>query len=122
MKFFLDENFPRKATEALRNLGHTVIDIRGTGAEGIDDQVIFEIAQKEKAVFLTTDRDFFHTIPFLYKHHFGIIVIALSSPNAVRILEKLTIALSFIDNHPIESNCLLLTDRRINFMQCPDTF
>jgi len=32
-------------------------------------------------VFLTTDRDFFHTIPHIHDKHAGIIVIALRQPN-----------------------------------------
>ncbi len=30
MKFFLDENFPRKANDFLSGKGHLVFDVRGT--------------------------------------------------------------------------------------------
>lgn len=78
MKFFLDENFPLKAKEILEAKKHSIFDIRGTGKEGISDEKIFQISKKKKAVFLTTDKDFFHTIHFMHKPHYGVIVIALS--------------------------------------------
>ena len=115
MIFFLDENFPRKAASILESLGHQVFDIRGTELEGILDENIFAKAQEHNAVFLTTDRDFYHTIALLYPVHAGIIVIALSQPNSVNILDKLNAALHIIETCKIKSNCLLLTDKKIYF-------
>lgn len=114
MNFFLDENFPRKSIEILNGKGFQVFDIRGTEFEGEDDGNIFERAQKKEAVFLTTDRDFFHTIHFLYESHHGIIVVALSQPNGRKILQKLELALTYIEKFDIHSQCILLTDHRIN--------
>lgn len=115
MLFFLDENFPKKAVSFLNEKGHETLDIRGTPQEGLADSLIFTIAQEKGAVFLTTDRDFFHTVPFLYNEHHGIVVIALSQPNTKNILEKLDIALSHVGNLDIRSHCLLLTDNRVTF-------
>ncbi len=64
MKFFLDENFPRKATCMLESHGFEVFDIRGTEIEGADDTTLFEKAQQHEAIFLTTDKDFYHTIQY----------------------------------------------------------
>ncbi len=89
MKFFLDENFPKIAAVSLGSMGHEVFDLRGTSEEGAADDHIFAAAQDLSAVFLTTDRDFFHTIPHLHENHCGIIVIALKKPNRAAIMEKL---------------------------------
>ena len=35
MEFFLDENFPKKATDILEENGHRAFDIRGTELEGV---------------------------------------------------------------------------------------
>jgi predicted nuclease of predicted toxin-antitoxin system len=86
MKFFLDENFPKKAIELLEKRNFEIIDIRGTKKEGLDDNKIFDLAKKSKSVFLTTDKDFYHTIHFTSQPHFGIVVIAISQPNAIKIL------------------------------------
>jgi predicted nuclease of predicted toxin-antitoxin system len=100
MKFFLDENFPKIAVKYLEKLGHETYDIRSTPKEGIDDDSIFSLAQEKSATFLTTDRDFFHTIPYKYSSHMGVIVISLRQPNRKRIMAKLTwiIEKSKIDN------------------------
>ena len=110
MNFFLDENFPKTAHQVLESMGHSVFDIRNTKYEGLDDNKIFERAQNEKAIFLTTDKDFFHTIPILYKKHYGIIVIALSRPNRNNILDKLKYILNNYDLSKINSKVLLLRD------------
>jgi predicted nuclease of predicted toxin-antitoxin system len=115
--FFLDENFPRSAAEMLRKAGHTIFDIRGTDDEGLSDEDIFNMAQKEHAIFLTTDRDFYHTIPWLFVFHYGVIIINLSQPNAVKIIEKLHAGLVFITKNPIENCCLMLTDRQMYYVK-----
>jgi predicted nuclease of predicted toxin-antitoxin system len=115
MLFFLDENFPKKAIPFLNDKGHETLDIRGTPQEGLDDRLIFDLAQEKGAVFLTTDRDFFHMVPFLYDDHHGIIVIALSQPNTQNILGKLAAALTYTEKMDIRSHCFLLTDTRITF-------
>jgi predicted nuclease of predicted toxin-antitoxin system len=84
MKFFLDENFPKAAAGMLESLGHVVFDLRGTDREGSRDADVFAEAQRLEALFLTTDRDFFHTIPHLFPVHAGVIVIALRQPNRGR--------------------------------------
>jgi predicted nuclease of predicted toxin-antitoxin system len=112
MNFFLDENFPKKASILLESRGHAVFDIRGSSNEGMDDNEIFIEAQQKKAVFLTTDRDFFHTVHLLFANHRGAVVIALAQPNGSRILKKLESALPTIEKEPMADTCLLLTDKK----------
>ena len=69
MRFLLDKNFPKAAAGLLHNAGHEVFDLRGTSNEGIDDGIVFQKAQEYGATLLTTDRDFFHTIPHLHESH-----------------------------------------------------
>jgi predicted nuclease of predicted toxin-antitoxin system len=111
MKFFLDENFPKSATSLLHSLSHEVFDLRGSQLEGIDDASIFRYAQSINAVFLTTDRDFFHTIPHLFPEHCGIVVIALRAPNRVSILSKLEWFLNTVNLDQISNRVLQLRDK-----------
>jgi predicted nuclease of predicted toxin-antitoxin system len=111
MTFFFDENFPKTVAKILNSKGHEIIDIRSTELEGADDISIFKMAQEKKAIFLTTDRDFFHTIPHLFEKHHGIIVIAVRSPNRSSISEKLFFALDHFDLSNFESKVLLLRDK-----------
>ena len=113
MRFFLDENFPKKAAAILKTRGQEVFDIRGTSQEGAPDVSIFQLAQKKAAVFLTTDKDFFHTVPLQFPEHYGIIVVALSRPNSRSILAKLEIVLEGLTVPGIRSKCVMLTDSRL---------
>ena len=116
MNFLLDENFPKAAHALLESKGHKVFDIRSTEHEGLDDNSIFSMAQKEQAIFLTTDKDFYHTIPFIHKIHSGIIVIALHQPNRFNILEKLEYILENYDLSKINSKVLLLRDKHYTIL------
>ena len=50
---------------------------------------LFGRAQKLGAVILTSDRDFYHTVPLIHPEHCGIIVVALRQPNRKAILTRL---------------------------------
>lgn len=111
MTFFLDENFPKSATGVLEGMGHRVLDLRGTGREGASDEAIFAEAQEFGAIFLTTDRDFFHTVRHLHAAHAGIIVIALRLPNRGSILDKLIWILKRVRPEDFADRTIQLLDR-----------
>ena len=111
MNFFLDENFPKSAERLLIAGGHDVLDIRGTNKEGSDDLSIFNMAQAQRAIFLSTDKDFFHTIPYLFPDHYGIVVIALRQPNRHGILSRLSWFLEHYGNLSINGKAFLLRDQ-----------
>jgi predicted nuclease of predicted toxin-antitoxin system len=111
MKFLLDENFPKAAIPFLKAAGHQVFDFRGTGDEGIEDSEVFQKAQDHDAILLTTDRDFFHTIPHRFARHCGVIVIALRQPNRSAILERLEWILSHVEVHQFDNRVFQLRDR-----------
>lgn len=111
MKFLLDENFPKSAEKLLVELGHQVIDIRGAELQGINDFRLFEIAQANKAALLTTDRDFYHTVPLRYPDHYGVIVIALKQPGREAILSKLRWILAQDLMETVHNKTHLLRDR-----------
>ncbi len=110
MNFFLDENFPKSAHEYLIGLGHRTFDIRGTEAEGADDTHILARSLQENAIVLTTDRDFFHTLPETVGDHLGIIVIALRQPNRTRIMARLEWALNTFSEASLRGRVFQLRD------------
>ena len=69
MNFFLDENFPRPAITLLESAGHSATHALQVFPPGIEDAKLFAEAQERKAIFVTTDKDFFHTIPLTFKQH-----------------------------------------------------
>ena len=111
MKFFLDENFPKSSEYILNELGHEIFDIRGTSEEGLSDVEIFKLAQHNEAIFLTTDKDFFHTIPFQFEQHHGVIIITLRQPSGKSINSKLKWFLENFEFQYIKSKVILLRDK-----------
>jgi predicted nuclease of predicted toxin-antitoxin system len=58
MKVLVDENIPLITVEELRLKGFDVIDIRGGADQGITDEVLWQKAQQEKRILITTDKGF----------------------------------------------------------------
>ena len=70
--------------EHLRELGHDVRDIRGTGSEGLADPDLWSLALGEGRLLITTDKGFTEcrTLP-----HHGILIVRLRQPNRLKIHE-----------------------------------
>jgi len=118
MKFFLDENFPKSAHAYLTQRQHLCLDVSDHLPQGADDMAVFSLAQKHHAIFLTTDKDFYHTIPFLQPLHHGVVVVSLHQPNRQAILERLQ---WFLDNAPasMSNTIYLLRDRTFIVTKMP---
>jgi predicted nuclease of predicted toxin-antitoxin system len=111
MKFFFDENFPKAAAKLLNEGGHECVDIRGTDKEGSEDIAVFRMAQQQAAVFLTTDRDFFHTVPHIEGLHHGVVVFALRQPDRKSILKRLKWFLDNFEDTDMKNRVFELRDR-----------
>lgn len=111
MNFFLDENFPKSAEIYLTSSGHKVHAVRSSKIEGLDDHSVFKLVQEKESIFLTTDKDFFHTVPLQFSSHCGILIITLRLPNRQKILEKLEWALENIDLQNMSNKVILLRDK-----------
>lgn len=106
MKFLADQNFPRTCVLLLAEFGHELVATQFDPRSSLSDDWIFEETQRHGAVLLTTDKDFFHTIPWLYPEHEGAVIIALKRASRVAILDKLRAGLEFIKTHPIDNHVL----------------
>ena len=101
MRFFLDENFPVSASSVIVAAGHEVIPFASVCSYGDTDECVFQRAQALQAVILTSDRDFYHTMPLLHPVHHGIVVLSLRQPNRKAICDRLT---WFFDNVELPIN------------------
>lgn len=110
MRLYFDENFPKSGHELAERRGIECFDHRGTELEGIADSGLFDLAQQREAVLVTTDRDFYHTIPILRPEHFGILVIALKQPNRANILSRFTWALDHFEPEEFKNRAFSLRD------------
>jgi len=109
MKFLLDENFPVSVAEAIASAGHEAVSFGEACQSGDDDETVFSTAQRLGAVILTSDRDFYHTVPLLHPIHCGIVVVALRQPNRRAIRERVE---WFLDNfeEPLNNRVFILRD------------
>lgn len=85
MKILVDENIPHLTTKALREMGNDVLDIRGTKEEGMKDAPLWQLAQRDGRLLITTDKGF---TKYRYELHHGIIVVRLRQPNRRRIHQR----------------------------------
>lgn len=113
MKFLLDENFPRPALTQLQSIGHSAVHALEIFPPGTADAPLFTHAQQEHAVFITTDKDFFHTVPLAFAQHYGAIVITLRRPNRDELLRRLFDALKALGERSLNNTVWLVTDTRI---------
>lgn len=86
---------------------------------GTADDRLFAHAQQQHAVFVTTDKDFFHTIPLAFEQHLGAIVITLRRPNREELLRRLSDALAALGERNLNNTVWLVTDTRIYSRQRP---
>jgi len=85
MKICVDENIPLVTVTELRNLGHDVLDIRGTANQGISDDLLWGLVQNEGRVLVSTDKGF---VQYRSETHHGVLVVRLRQPNEQKIHER----------------------------------
>jgi predicted nuclease of predicted toxin-antitoxin system len=86
MKILVDEHIPLMTVGALCLLGHDVRDIGGTPEEGMEDDALWEMAQREERLLITTDKGFTR---YRTARHHGMLVIRLRRPNRHRIHQRI---------------------------------
>ena len=109
MRFLLDENFPRSAADVIEECGHTAIPFASVCRFGDDDETVFRTAQRLDATILTSDRDFYHTVPLLHPLHAGIVVIALRQPSRALIHSRLKWFMKSV-KEPLANRVFVLRD------------
>jgi len=85
MKICVDENIPLSTVSELRSLGHDVLDIRGTSDQGLSDDLLWAMAQREGRVLLTTDKGF---AEHRSEAHRGVLIVRLRQPNEQKIHDR----------------------------------
>ncbi|MCL0060305.1 DUF5615 family PIN-like protein [Dehalococcoidia bacterium] len=91
MKIFVDENIPLMTVRALRGMNHDLVDIRGTVDEGMIDDALWEIIQREGRLLITTDKGF---TQHRDKLHHGILIVRLRQPNRYKIHQRVMQAIT----------------------------
>lgn len=90
MKICVDENIPLITAAELTARGHDVLDIRGTANQGVSDDLLWELAQKDGRLLISTDKGFAQRRG---SPHSGILIIRLRQPNERKIHARVMHAL-----------------------------
>jgi predicted nuclease of predicted toxin-antitoxin system len=77
MRFLLDADLPRSASDTVRQRGHEAIDVRDIGLRDAKDAQIARHAQKEELCLLTADQDFTDIRNYPPSRYSGIVVLSL---------------------------------------------
>jgi predicted nuclease of predicted toxin-antitoxin system len=79
MKFLLDQSTDARLLPYLKQLGHDVTRISSNYPHSIPDKEVLSIAQREKRILITDDRDFGELIFRLQLPHAGVIFLRLGT-------------------------------------------
>jgi len=90
MRILADENIPRMTVDRLRELGHDVKDIRGTGDKGLADADLWDLAVRERRLLITTDKGF---TEYRAAGHCGILIVRLRQPNRLKIHQSVMLGI-----------------------------
>ncbi len=112
MKFLTDENVATSVYTALIEEGFNVKDIKEGSLHGSSDKEILKLANKEKRIIITHDKDFANVFNQKIKHN-GIILLRfrLQLPKIV-ITTLLNLLKSEIKNK-LENNVTILSEDKI---------
>lgn len=108
MKVLVDENIPAMTVSELRRRGHDVLDFRGTQKEGVPDFEVWNLAQKESRLLITTDKGF---AQFRQSKHAGVLIIRLRQPNRHRIHQRVIQAIDHFTETTWKGKTVIMRDK-----------
>ncbi len=107
MRIFVDENIPLITVRELQSAGHNVMDIRGTEHEGMIDEKLWKLAQKEKRLLITTDKGF---VQERHEKHYGLLIIRLKQPNRKGVHQKVMMGISLFKEEEWSGKTVVMQD------------
>ena len=110
MKILVDENVPKTTVSELKHRGHDVLDLRGTSKEGLPDSEIWEIANKESRLLITTDKGF---AQYRRSGHPGVLIIRLREPNRRRIHQRILQAIDRLPEADWPGKIVIMRDKTL---------
>lgn len=110
MLFIADANVFVPMVDGLRDMGHDVFDVKEKGLENLSDPEIFRLAQKERRILVTMDKDFSNILLYPPGEHHGIIVVKLYG---LKVDEATRLFLDAMDDikHKYSQGNLVIIDR-----------
>lgn len=111
MKFLFDENTSRTFTRHLQEAGFDVVHVVDVGLAGKSDNDVMKLAQKERRVIITHDKDFGNLIRFPLQQHFGVIMIRLRNQSPLNATRHVLELLEKIRGQNLKSCLVILAEQ-----------
>jgi predicted nuclease of predicted toxin-antitoxin system len=92
----------------LRRRGHDVLDLRGTQKEGALDSEVWNLAQKESRLLVTTDKGF---AQLRQSEHAGVLIIRLRQPNRHKIHQRVIRAINHFTETDWTGKTVIMRDK-----------
>ena len=118
MKILVDEHIPLMTVQVLPMMGHDVRDIRGTPDEGMQDDALWEMAQREERLLITTDKGFTR---YRTASHHGMLIIRLRRPSRHKIHQRIMQALRQFDDAQWPGLLVVMRDVAQSTWRMPET-
>lgn len=118
MRILADENVPRAVIAALREDQHDILWVRDV-APGMDDAEVLAVAQQQRRILITFDKDF-GELAFSARlpAETGIILFRISMTSAQEVATTVTLALRVRDDWA--GHFSVVEDQRIRMTSLPD--
>ena len=115
-KFLADENIAPRVIEALRKSGFDVVSIYEEKLLGVTDEKLLKLAQKEKRIILTHDKDFGNLIHRPYQTHGGVILLRLRNQSPQNVISHLILFLKKIKPQKIKNRLVIFQEGKIRII------
>jgi predicted nuclease of predicted toxin-antitoxin system len=121
VKFKLDENLSRRATDLIRAAGHDVVTVGDQGLRGAADETLFEVCRREGRALVTLDRDFGQVLRYPPAASAGIVVLEIGPrPTHAALLDRVRELLSVLNTRSPDGALWIVEPRRLRIHLPPD--
>ncbi len=117
MDFLTDENIYTQIVQAVRSLGHDVMDIKEQNLFGTPDEEIIQIAQRTGRILITSDKDFSNILAYPPSQYPGIIVLRLSRLTINGATQRVVAFLKMLTGEKISGRLAIIEPDRVRFRE-----
>ncbi len=118
MRILVDETIPNITVSTLQGAGHEVMDIRGTPCQGITDEELWSLAQREGRLLVTTDKGF---AEHRDERHRGLLIVRLRQPNEERLHARVMAAFEQFPETQWPGLLVVMRDQVQSTYQCHES-
>lgn len=115
IKFLTDENIAPQVVEALRKEEFDVFSIFEE-LRGASDEKIFKLAQEQKRIILTHDKDFGNLIRQIQQLHCGVILLRLRNQRPQNVIQHLIPFLKKIHPEKLKNRLVIFREGQIRMI------